>query len=132
MRLSAPQFRKVVEKVYAKDEEDMRGPKRTHRRTRAQQIGYYYHRDYTTALYVCGAIARRMAEEAMLLEEISTMRAVLNGAPPGERNLPRDGSTLTNSAVMCTAPAKLTPYRSNAPGGVDPEVPDFLRRSKCA
>jgi len=165
MRLSVPQIRKVVEKFYAIEEQEMRGPRRTRKLARVRQIamylageltpaslpriGLYYHRDHTTVRYACGVIARRMAKDAMLLEEISFMCAVLNGTPQSELDPPRRGQALANSAVMCTAPAKLTPYCGYVPGGLadsksvsaaqfdvvgraDPEIPDFLRRSKRA
>jgi hypothetical protein len=62
-----------------------------------------------------GQIAHRIAQDAMPLEDISTMRAVLNGAPKTLLG-PPGGGTLANSAATSTAPAKLTSYCGYVPG----------------
>ncbi len=79
------------------------------------QIRLCNQRDHATVLDACGTIVRRMAENAMLCEEISFMRAALNSVPESSLEPPPISAGLINSGGLSTAPASLTPYCDHVP-----------------
>ena len=121
MRLSVPAIRKVVEKFYGISEKDTRGPQRTRKLVRPRQIamylareltpaslpriGIHYGRDHTTVLYGCRVVAKRLAKDPELNDDISHFRAVLTGAPLVIVSHPKYGESSITSVVIHTAPA---------------------------
>ena len=188
MRLSVPAIRKVVEKFYGISEKDMRGPRRTRKLARPRQIAMYlareltpaslprigthYGRDHTTVLHACRVVAKRLAQDPALNDDISHFRAVLTGAPLVIVKHPKYGESSITSVVIYAEPAdsakdgstqaapqpqpydianaeenhqsqrignafssagrRLSAAKLQVKSGADPEIPDFLRRSKRA